>query len=146
MNKKIVITVLVLSIFVVGLGFVSAQETEEGGRFFNRRNLNLRFGMQQGICTNLLDDQERLEKIAELKGMTVEELQEFLAEKREKMESIGNCRFGRMKGFRGRIGNGQIINRILEDEELLKEFAEKKGVSVEELKEWLEKAPFLNKN
>ncbi|SHJ67896.1 hypothetical protein SAMN02745227_00427 [Anaerobranca californiensis DSM 14826] len=146
MNKKIVITVLVLSIFVVGLGFVSAQETEEGTRFFNRRNLNLRFGMKEGQCTNLLDDQERLEKIAELKGMTVEELQEFLAEKREKMENGENLQMRRMKGFRGRIGNGQIINRLLEDEELLKEFAEKKGVSVEELKEWLEKAPFLNRN
>ncbi|SES63211.1 hypothetical protein [Anaerobranca gottschalkii] len=109
-NKKIFAVVLVLSIFVVGLGFVSAQETEEGNRFFNRRNWNFRFGMARGQCINPLEDEERLERIAERKGVTVEELKEFILEKREQMENLENCRPRMGRRFKGKIGNGQMIN------------------------------------
>ena len=92
------------------------------------------------ITPELFEDEEFLAKIAEHNGMTVEEVKEIIADHKKKHEK-----------FKEKYGNhmskepGSRIKYILENDDLLKEIAAKKGVTVDELRTWYESCPYLEK-
>ncbi len=151
MNKKVIVaSVLVLSLFVVGLGFVSAQETniENGeGTTIQNRMRSLMGKLKRPLITpELLEDSEIQEKIAQHHGITIEEVNEIIEAKKEMMENRRE-NFSKRKGHMGgKMRMGERINKIIEDEELLNKIATEKGISVDELKQWLEDSPLRDKN
>ncbi|QNO16128.1 hypothetical protein HYG86_15800 [Alkalicella caledoniensis] len=149
MDKKLLIlSIMVLTLLVVGIGFVSAQDiVEKDNTMTIQQRVRMRlFGSKEDnalITPEFLEDEEVVAKIAEHNGMTVDEVRDVISEHKDRFLKFGEKGQGHMDKGTRHMDMGEKMEKLLENEDFLSEMAQRHGVSVEELKTWLESSPLL---